>query len=280
MVGGVTPINALPATAGPANVGPSHTRAENNFHPRGRLGATLLSDVLSPVRDPDRDEPASPRPQLVHAAEPQPAPEPVDPDLAVDPGQQRAAEVALMRAVAAREPEAEAELVRRIVGPVRARARLLTRNPADADDAAQNALVEILRSAPGYRGEGSLAGWCERITVRTTLRLQRRQDRKHGLIDAAIDPDHVGEAGAEANLPNLREAIPGGAVEGYLAELSPDRHQALILRHVLGHSVDEIAEETGVSPNTVKDRLRMARRQVRQAIRQREVVAAIKRRLS
>ena len=186
----------------------------------------------------------------------------------------RLAEIELMRAVAAHEPKAEAELVRRIIALVRARARVLTRSKADADDAAQSASVEILRSAPNYRGDGSLAGWCERITVRTTLRLQRRQARVVAPIDMAVNPDDVSATAPE---PILSETIPGGEVERYLLELSEDRHKALVLRHVLGHSVDEIAEQTGVSPNTVKDRLRMARKQVRQAIRKREVIASVKR---
>ncbi len=189
---------------------------------------------------------------------------------------ERAYELELMRAVAAHEQKAEAELVHRVIGLVRSRARVLTRNSADADDAAQTALVEILRSAKSFRGEGSLAGWCERIAVRTTLRLQRRHDRAAAPIDAAISPDNVSATTPERK---LAETIPGGEVEQYLRELSEDRHEALVLRHVLGHSVDEIAEQTGVSPNTVKDRLRMARKQVRQSIRQREVIAAVKGRL-
>lgn len=189
---------------------------------------------------------------------------------------ERAYEVELMRAVAAHEQKAEADLVHRVIGLVRSRARVLTRNRADADDAAQTAIVEILRSAKSFRGEGSLAGWCERITVRTTLRLQRRHDRAVAPIDAAISPDDVSATAPERK---LAEAIPGGEVGLYLRELSEERHEALVLRHVLGHSVDEIAEQTGVSPNTVKDRLRMARKHVRQSIRQREVIAAIKGRL-
>jgi RNA polymerase sigma-70 factor (ECF subfamily) len=232
-----------------------------------------MKDVLSPAEDRGCGAASigALRPQLV----PNPPAQAPPRERAIE-RLDRVGEVELMRAVAEHDPKAEAELVRRIIALVRSRARVLTRSKADADDAAQSSIVEILRSAPNYRGEGSLAGWCERITVRTTLRLQRRQARVVAPIDDAINPDDVSATAPE---PNLSETIPGGEVEGYLLELSDDRHKALVLRHVLGHSVDEIAEQTGVSPNTVKDRLRMARKQVRQSIRQREVIAAAKRRL-
>ena len=53
----------------------------------------------------------------------------------------------------------------------------------------------------------------------------------------------------------------------YLAELPETRRVALVLRHVMDYSIEEIAELTGVSPNTVKDRLLHAREQVRRNIR-------------
>lgn len=232
-----------------------------------------MTDVLSPAEDHGCG-PAplgARRPALVPdppATEPEPSP--VERSVQAD----RSAELELMRAVAAHDPRAEAELVRRIIGLVRGRARVLIRNNADVDDASQSAMVEILRSAANFRGDGALAGWCERIAVRTILRLQRKQARAVASIDAAVNPDDVSASLPE---PQLAETIPGGEVEHYLLELSDDRHKALVLRHVLGHSVEEIAEQTGVSPNTVKDRLRMARKQVRQSIRQREVIASAKR---
>jgi RNA polymerase sigma-70 factor (ECF subfamily) len=53
----------------------------------------------------------------------------------------------------------------------------------------------------------------------------------------------------------------------YLAELPETRRVALVLRHVMGYSIEEIAELTEVSPNTVKDRLLRAREQVRKTLR-------------
>jgi len=234
-----------------------------------------MKDVLSPAQDRGcgipRTEPVENTRPVLGMVSPIPV-------ASVDPkpskAAERAQEIELMRAVAAHQPQAEAELVRRVIGQVRSRARVLARNMADADDAAQTAIVEILRSAANFRGDGSLAGWCERITVRTTLRLQRKRDRASGPIDAAVRPDDV--ATTTSAEPSLSDGIPGGDVERFLLELSDERYQALVLRHVLDHSIEEIAEQTGVSVNTVKDRLRMARQLVRQSIRQREVIASVK----
>ena len=78
------------------------------------------------------------------------------------------------------------------------------------------------------------------------------------------DPDAQQSRGADT--PALAEGLPR-PVQEYLEQLSPSRRTALVLRHVLGYSVAEIAELTGVSPNTVKDRLLTARREFRRMIR-------------
>jgi RNA polymerase sigma factor (sigma-70 family) len=65
---------------------------------------------------------------------------------------------------------------------------------------------------------------------------------------------------------SAEQGIPRPILD-YLAELPEARRTALVLRHVLEYSVNEIAELTATSPNTVKDRLLQARRQVRRRIR-------------
>jgi RNA polymerase sigma-70 factor (ECF subfamily) len=52
-----------------------------------------------------------------------------------------------------------------------------------------------------------------------------------------------------------------------LAELPEAQRTALVLRHVMGYSVSEIAEMTEASPNTVKDRLLRGSREMRRSIR-------------
>jgi RNA polymerase sigma-70 factor (ECF subfamily) len=141
-------------------------------------------------------------------------------------------------------------------------ARALLRHAADADDATQASLLEILHAAVGFRGDGSFEAWADRIAVRTTLRLARLR-RVRGLSSDDTEPDTLA---AEPPHASLGEELPRD-ISAYLAELPEIRRTVLVLRHAFGYSVEEIAELTSASPNTVKDRLLAAREQVRKLVR-------------
>jgi RNA polymerase sigma-70 factor (ECF subfamily) len=131
----------------------------------------------------------------------------------------------------------------------------------DAEDTAQSILIEILKSASTYRGD-SLFAWADRISVRTAVRHARQRRVRAAHVDTEVTP----AVGAEPGVGGFEHAIPRPVLD-YLAELPEARRTALVLRHVLEYSVKEIAEITGTSSNTVKDRLLQARRQVRRSIR-------------
>ncbi|MBN1605734.1 MAG: sigma-70 family RNA polymerase sigma factor [Polyangiaceae bacterium] len=150
-------------------------------------------------------------------------------------------------------------LVRRRVHTI---ALAIMGHAADAEDTTQCALVEILGSAHTYRG-GSLYAWADRIAVRTAARHARKRRVRAARIDVSADPEH---SGTDSAPPARDEAIARPILE-YLSELPEARRTVLVLRHVMGYCIDEIAELTATSPNTVKDRLLQARRQVRRSIR-------------
>ena len=167
-----------------------------------------------------------------------------------------------MERVAAGDPAAQRAFARRVLPRVQRAARALLRSPADAEDAAQHCLIELLRSARTFRGDGALEAWCDRITARAAIRLARERARAAGRI-ADVEPDDL-HASPEEPFPG--EDLPRD-LHDYLAALPDVRREALVLRHVLDHSVAEIAEITGVSVNTVKDRLLAAREALRRQIR-------------
>ena len=171
------------------------------------------------------------------------------------------ADLELMARVAASEPSAQRVLVERLSRRVRKVTGLLCRSAADADDAAQLALIEILRSAHSFRVATSLERWAERLTVRATLHAVRRERNRRGLIERWLSPDLLPWGG-----PTTTPATDRIGLATLLQRLSSDRYEAFVLHHALDYTVDEISELTGAPVGTVKDRLVMARKQLRRLL--------------
>jgi RNA polymerase sigma-70 factor (ECF subfamily) len=170
--------------------------------------------------------------------------------------------VALAAQAAAGDTHAQRRLVERLHRRVQSIALSILGNARDAEDATQVILMEILKCIGSFRGE-SLTGWSDRIAARTAIR-HARQRRIHGLrFEATEDLDNLAwsKDTAYADADHARD------LRDYLAQLPEARREVLVLRHMLDYSIDEIAELTEVSPNTVKDRLLHAREQMRRLIR-------------
>jgi RNA polymerase sigma-70 factor (ECF subfamily) len=173
-----------------------------------------------------------------------------------------AADLSLMKRVAAADKHAQRVLAHRLATRVRRISQRLLNNRADADDASQLALIEILRSAATYKDISTIERWADRITVRTVLRHAREQRKRLWQLGTLIDIDSIGSATERAPSP---EATPR-SVDEYLAELPAARREVLVMKHSLGYTTEEIAELTDNPVGTVKDRLVAARKQLRKLI--------------
>lgn len=169
----------------------------------------------------------------------------------------------LVRRAVEGDRRAMAWLVKRVMPRVRRIARALVRVAADADDAAQNALVRIVRSLPSYRGRSRFENWAKRIAVRATLRYLE-SERRRRVPGEVGQPDEF--AAESSGRMKLREALPRDVRE-YLTELPEAQRTAIVLRYALDHSIEEIAALTDVSPNTVKGRLRLGTKALRKSVR-------------
>ncbi|HWB76783.1 MAG TPA: sigma-70 family RNA polymerase sigma factor [Nannocystaceae bacterium] len=174
-------------------------------------------------------------------------------------GDERPEDARLMQLVASGDARARNLLAMRLVGRTRRVLRGLLGDARDADDAAQDALVEILAAAHGWRGEGSIERWADRITVRTGLRFRRRE-RRDAIAD--VDPD---ELRSDA-LPEHDEVLPR-PLAAYLDTLPLKERQVLFLKHALGYSLPEVAEIVGAARSTTKHRLESALDRLRKLIR-------------
>lgn len=159
------------------------------------------------------------------------------------------------------DTRAQRWLIEQVIADVRRVARALLRATHESDDAAQYALLQVLRAASSYRGDASVRHWARCVATRAVLKHRARVQRAGTPCDDELDSvaAHVPERGDDELPRSLRE---------YLAELPAEQAEALVLHHALGHSIPEIAEITELSPNTIKSRIRLGTRELRRRIRQ------------
>jgi RNA polymerase sigma-70 factor, ECF subfamily len=177
--------------------------------------------------------------------------------------------LALAGQAVAGDPSAQRQLIDHLRRRVQSIALSIMGNALDAEDCAQMILMEILKSLTSFRGE-SLFAWTDRIAARTAIRHARQSRIRRLRFEPTDNLDQlalpvVPDDAFDPDLPReLRD---------YLAELPEARRVVLVLRHMMDYSVEEIADLTEVSPNTVKDRLLHARQQLRRAIRRDRMLA-------
>lgn len=123
------------------------------------------------------------------------------------------------------------------------RAFRLLGNRSDAEEAAQEVFVRVMRTKSAYTGRGELLGWLHRITTRYCLNRLRDQRRRNGLFQLHVAPKlPMTAASAPAEMMMLRWLL-GNADER--------QAQAAIYVHLDGMSHEAAAALMGVSKRTV-----------------------------
>ncbi|HLT35123.1 MAG TPA: sigma-70 family RNA polymerase sigma factor [Enhygromyxa sp.] len=170
-------------------------------------------------------------------------------------------------------------LVREYVGPLRAVALRLLRNPADADDAVQEAFLSAYRNFDSFRGEARLGTWLHRIVVNAALgrlrRLERRPDHGAEVVDLTQllpkfgdsgYPEHFHEPWVSPAEELATQAETREQVRQMIDKLPENYRTVLILRDIEELSTAETGELLELSPGTVKVRLHRARQALRNLI--------------
>jgi RNA polymerase sigma-70 factor, ECF subfamily len=136
-------------------------------------------------------------------------------------------------------------------------AMVSSRNPEDAADALQDAMLKAHRSAPSFRHDSAVSSWLYRIVVNACLDRLRRHK---AYPTAALEDDvcHVGDPA-----PGVETAI---VVERALMRLPIEQRAAVIAVDMQGYSVAETARLLGIAEGTVKSRCSRARAKLAEAL--------------
>lgn len=176
--------------------------------------------------------------------------------------------------------EAFAEMVLPYGPGLYRRALRLTGNPADAEDARQEALLKAfsrLSQFAGQQDEGKddLHAWVSRITTNASIDLIRqRREGKHVSLEepgGVTDETFGNRLPARTDNPEERYARRELRVliAAAIARLAPDLRQICLLRDVLQYSTHEVAARLGISTVAVRLRLFRAHRRLREGLRDR-----------
>jgi RNA polymerase sigma-70 factor (ECF subfamily) len=148
------------------------------------------------------------------------------------------------------------------------------RNPADAEDVAQEAFVKAYRALPQFRGDSAFYTWLYRIAINTAKNALVSRDRNP--VGFEIDA-HGGEDGPDM-IARLRDPdTPEGLalteeirniVHAAIDELPEDLRTAIVLRELEGLSYEEIAASMKCPVGTVRSRIFRAREAIDRQLRE------------
>lgn len=144
-----------------------------------------------------------------------------------------------------------------------------TRDPVDAQDLLQEAMVKAYRSFHQYQQGTNLKAWLYRVLHTTFLSMYRKKQRRpqenltddwgdHTLFDAVVDSGSVEE--------DVLASFTDQAVKDALAELPEQFRMAVYLADIEGFAYKEIAEIMGTPVGTVMSRIHRGRKGLQQAL--------------
>ena len=141
--------------------------------------------------------------------------------------------------------------------------RFLVRGDAEVDDIVQDALVIMLERLGSYRGEAPLERWADGVVMRVTLHHLRRLRRRLRRFVSRPPDELEAQADGMVPAPALRSYAARREVIAALDRLPYKQRHALVLHHVLGMTVHEVASELGVPHETLHSRLRAGMQRLR-----------------
>jgi RNA polymerase sigma-70 factor (ECF subfamily) len=173
----------------------------------------------------------------------------------------------LVRRVQAGDELAFRELVDRYQNKVFSIIYGILRNHNDAEDIAQQVFAKIYFSVRNFDFRSSLLTWIYKITVNECYDYLRKKKVRKLVYESDFTEEEAqrlerAEPGSELQTPLDANLARRDLVIKLLEKVSEEDRQLLLLKEVEGHSVEELAEMTGMNENTIKVKLFRARQKL------------------
>ena len=179
-------------------------------------------------------------------------------------------EALLVKRVQARDEIAFREIVERYQAKVYSIIFGILRNRNDAEDIAQQVFSKVYFSINNFDSRSSLLTWIYKITVNECYDYLRKKRVRKLVYESDFSEEDSRKMENSESVSDHQPAIDQSLARRDLAlklldKLSEEDRQLLLLKEVEGHSVEELAERTGLNENTIKVKLFRARQKLLKA---------------
>lgn len=144
-------------------------------------------------------------------------------------------------------------------------------NPADAEDLAQEAFLQLFRKIATFRGESAFSTWLHRMTVNVVLMRLRKKSLPTDSLEESLEPDSENSGPKrDVGAPDLRlsGAVDRVNLERSIEKLPPGYRTVFMLHDVQGYEHNEIADIMGCSVGNSKSQLHKARTRLRELLQE------------
>ena len=176
----------------------------------------------------------------------------------------------LVRRVQARDEMAFKEIVERYQTKVFSIIYGILRNHNDAEDIAQQVFAKIYFSIGNFDFRSSLLTWIYKITVNECYDyLRKKRVRKLVYESDFSEDDSVqmenSQAAVARDVPVDMTLERRDILLKLLSKVSEEDRMLILMKEVEGHSVEELAQMTGMNENTIKVKLFRTRQKLLKA---------------
>ena len=150
------------------------------------------------------------------------------------------------------------------------------RNPAEAEDIAQEAFIKAYRALPQFRGDSAFYTWLYRIAINTAKNAVVSRDRspiEYNIDRSSTDNDESYDMQGRMKDSETPEGLVltdeiRSTVNAAIEALPEDLRTAIVLRELEGLSYEEIAAAMACPVGTVRSRIFRAREAIDRRLRE------------
>jgi RNA polymerase sigma-70 factor (ECF subfamily) len=142
-------------------------------------------------------------------------------------------------------------------------------DPAEAEDLAQEAFLQLFRKIHTFRGESAFSSWLHRLTANIVLmRFRKKRPVPVSLEEMTRPDDEQKRSTFDIGAPDLRLSglFDRLNLHAALEQLPPGCKSMFLLHDVQGYEHNEIASMLGCSVGNSKSQLHKARKRLRELL--------------